>query len=193
MAKKETLFQLLSAQPWWVTLIVAFALYWLAKTIFPPVAPFIALPFIVLAIYIGYTQWRTGSPSDAGERLVALREMSWEAFSAAVTEAYRKQHYEVSPSDGRGYDFELTRGGRVTLLQCRQWKVNQVGVAPVRELAQAIERKEASRGICLAAGDFSVPARKAASSEPITLVSGLDLAELVGRAGQKKRAWFSRK
>jgi restriction system protein len=190
-ARKDTLFHILSRQPWWVTLIVAFALYWVALWIFPPVAPFITVPFVVLAGYIGYTQLRSGSPADAGERLAALRDMSWDEFSAAVTAGYRKQGYDVAPSEGRGYDFRLTKGGRVTLLQCRQWKVNQVGVAPIRELAKAVERDDASRGICLAAGDFSAPARKAASSEPVTLVSGEDLAELVGRVG-KKRSWFGR-
>jgi restriction system protein len=185
---KETLFHILARQPWWVTLIVAFAIFWLARWIFPPVAPFMALPFIVLSIYIGYTQWRSGSPADAGERLAALRKMSWEAFSEAVTAAYRRQGYEVAPSEGRGYDFRLSKGGRVTLLQCRQWKVNQVGVAPIRQLAEAVERSEAARGICLAAGDFSAPARKAAAAEPVTLVAGAELAELVGRVG-KKRSW----
>jgi len=189
---KETLFHILSRQPWWVTLLVAFALFWVTYAIFPPVAPFIPAPFVVLAIYIAYTQWRSGgAPGDPRERLAALREMSWETFSTAVTAAYRKQGYDVTPSDGRGYDFKLTKGGRVMLLQCRQWKVNQVGVAPIRELAKAVDKNEASRGICLAAGDFSGPARKAAGSEPVTLVSGAELAALVGRVG-KKRAWFAR-
>ena len=188
---KETLFHLLSRQPWWVTLLVAFGLFWLAKAIFPPVAPFIAVPFVLLAIYIAWTQWRTGGPGNAGERLAALREMPWESFSAAVTDAYRRQGYAVSPSEGRGYDYKLAKDGRVTLLQCRQWKVNQVGVGPIRELAAAVERAEASRGICLAAGDFSAPARKAAREEPLTLLSGAELATLVGNVA-KKRSWFAR-
>ena len=184
---KQTLFHILSRQPWWVTLIVAFALFWITYAIFPPVAPFIPAPFVVLAIYIAYTQWRSsGAPGDPRERLAALREMSWETFSAAVTAAYRKQGYDVAPSEGRGYDFKLVKNGRVTLLQCRQWKVNQVGVAPIRQLAEAVERSEASRGICLAAGDFSAPARKTAASEPVTLVSGAELAKLVGRVGKKR-------
>src|SRR5688572_8232121 len=66
---KETLFHLLSRQPWWVTLLVAFVVFWIGYSIFPPVAPFIVLPFIVLAIYIGYQQFRKGSPGNVGERL----------------------------------------------------------------------------------------------------------------------------
>jgi restriction system protein len=188
---KETLFHVLSRQPWWVTFLIAFALFWLAKAVFPPVAPFIALPFVAVGSYIAWTQWRTGPPGNASERLAALREMPWESFSAAVTDAYRRQGYAVSPSEGRGYDFQLTKDGRVTLLQCRQWKVNQVGVGPIRELAAAVERAQASKGICLAAGDFSAPARKAANGEPLTLLSGAELAKLVGKVG-KKRSWFGR-
>lgn len=178
---RQTLFHILSRQPWWVTLVVAFVLFWLGYAIFPPVAPFVALPFVVLAAYIGYVQFRKGTPGNTAERCEQMRAMSWEAFSAAVTDAYRKQGYTVLPADGAGHDFRLVRDGRTTLLQCRRWKVNQVGEGPVRELAQAVERTEAARGICIAAGDgeFSAPARRLAASEPVTLVSGQALAELV--------------
>lgn len=185
---KETLFRILMRQPWWVTLLVAFAFFAIARLVFPPVAPFIALPFLVLTLYIAYTQWGRGAPADAGERLDALRAMSWESFSATVTQAYRKQGYEVTPSDGPGYDFKLTKGARVTLLQCRRWKVNQVGAGPVRELADAIASNEAYNGVCLSAGEFSAPAHKLTVSEPITLINGVDLVKLAARA-RKKRLW----
>ena len=118
------------------------------------------------------TQWRSGVPSNPDAQLETLRNMSWESFSAAVCDAYRRQGYAVSPSREQGYDFTLTQAGRVTLLQCRRWKVNQVGAEPVRELARAIDRMQAYRGICLATGEFSGPARKIAASEPVALVSG---------------------
>lgn len=187
---KETLFHILSRQPWWVTLLVAFVLFWIAYAVFPPVAPFITLPFLLLAAYIGFVQWRQGAPGDAGERLAELRAMPWESFSAAVTAAYRKQGYTVLPAESPGYDYKLVRDGRSVLLQCRRWKVNQVGEAPVRELARAVERDEASRGICLTAGDFSAPARRLAADEPLALISGVELARLV-RAPRKKKSRFT--
>lgn len=186
---KESLFNILSRQPWWITLLVAFGLFWVAYAIFPPVAPFVALPFLLLAVYIGIVQLRRGPVVDPGERLAALRAMPWEVFSAEVTRAYRKQGYSVLPPDGRGYDFRLVKDARTSLLQCRRWKVNQVGEAPLRELAQAVDREEASRGICLAAGDFSAPARKFASGEPLVLVSGVELARLL--PPRRKTKWFS--
>lgn len=178
---KESLFQILSRQPWWITVLVAFVIFWIAYAIFPPVAPFAALPFGLLAIYIAIKQWRSGTPANAGERLAEIRGMPWETFSAAVAEAFRRQGYHVAPADGQGFDFRLTKDGRVFLLQCRRWKVNQVGEGPVRELAAAVERAEASRGLCLAAGDFSEPARKLAAREPVTLISGPALVTLLGR------------
>ena len=183
---KETLFRILLRQPWWVTLLVAFGLFGLTHAIFPPVAPFIALPFAGLAGYIAYRQFRGSAPVDAAERLAEMRAMSWEEFSSLLADAYRREGYSVAPGSGRGFDFRLTRDGRVTLLQCRRWKVNQVGAGPVRELADAVSREDASRGILVAAGQFSAPAQKATRTEPISLVSGIELVELVGRVRRKK-------
>jgi restriction system protein len=191
VANQTTLFQVLARQPWWISILVAFGMFWIAYAVYPPVAPFFALPFAILAIYIGIRQWRSGVPSNPGEQLEALRNMSWETFSAAVSEAYRREGYAVSPSRERGYDFTLTREGRLTLLHCRRWKVNQVGAEPVRELARAVDRMQAHRGICLATGEFSAPARKLAAAEPVALVSGTELVMLVNR-GKKHSRWFRR-
>jgi restriction system protein len=185
MAQDTTLFHILRRQPWWISVLVAFVLFWIAHAIFPPIAPFIAVPFVVLAVYIAIVQWRRGVPGDVGARLAELRAMSWETFSAGVANAYRKRGYAVSPSQGAGYDFRLEKAGEVILVQCRRWKVNQVGAAPVRELALAVDRHDARRGICLAAGEFSAPARAVAAGEPVTLISGSDLVELIGTSKKK--------
>lgn len=166
--------------PWWVTLIAAAAMFGIAQAIFPPVAPFVALPFLVLAVYIAIRQWRGTSAAEADARLAALRAMPWNEFSECVADAYRKRGFGVSPAILPGYDFILTKGGRVTLVHCRRWKANQVGVGPVRDLARAVEREEAERGICISAGSFSEPARQLVATERVTLVSGLELAELMG-------------
>ena len=188
MARSDTLFAILMRQPWWVTLLVGAGLFGLTYALFPPIAPFVAVPFVVLAIYIAFMQWRKGSPSDVGQHLETLRGLSWEAFSAMVVRAYEKRGYAVLSSGGSGYDFKVTKDGQTMLIQCRRWKVNQVGAAPVRELAQAVEKSDAYRGICLSAGEFSQPALKLALDEPVSLVSGADLIELVGEPG--KKSWW---
>lgn len=178
---KESLFNILMRQPWWVTLLVAFVLFWIVYAIFPPVAPFMTLPFVLLAAFIAFKQWRRGSPFDTAETLTTLRAMSWDEFSAVIARSYRRQGYTVAPSQQAGYDFMLTRAGRVTLVQCRRWKVSVVGAGPLRELARAVEREEAAMGICVSAGSFSAPALAVVQTEPVSVMAGDELAQLVGR------------
>jgi restriction system protein len=181
MAQPRTLFSVLLEQPWWISALVGAGLFGIAQLVFPPVAPFVALPFVGIAFYVGYLQMRTVSPGKVEERLKAVRELSWDPFSAIVTDAYRRQGYAVAPASKSAYDFTLTKQGRVTLLQCRRWKVNLLGVGPLQELAQAIASADAYNGICITAGNLSPQAREFATGKPIALVTGSELAVLVGK------------
>lgn len=185
---REALFHILLRQPWWLSALIAALLFGIGQLVYPPVAFFVALPFLLLAAYVAYRQLRGTGPVDAGARLAALREMSWENFSLVVTEAYRRQGYAVTEARDSAYDFELTKNGRRTLLACRRWKASSVGPAPLRALAQAVDRLEAYNGICIAAGEFSANARAYAATAPITLVSGSDLVRLV--AAVRSRKWL---
>jgi restriction system protein len=177
----RTLFSILLEQPWWISALVGVGLFGIAQLAYPPVAPFIALPFVAIALYVGYRQLRSVSPGQVDERLQAVRDMSWDQFSAVIVNAYRRQGYTVAPAKKAAYDFTLTKQGRVTLLQCRRWKVNQLGVGPLEELASAIAGADAYNAICITAGNLSPQAREFADNKPITLVTGAALAVLVGK------------
>ncbi len=177
----RTLFSILLEQPWWISALVGVGLFGIAQLAFPPVAPFVALPFVLIALYVGYRQMRTVSPGQVEERLSAVRELSWEQFSALIVKAYQSQGYTVEPAKNTAYDFTLTKQGRVTLLQCRRWKVNQLGVGPLKDLANAIASDDAYNGICITAGNLSPQAREFADTKPITLVTGSELAMLAGK------------
>ena len=189
---KRSLFSILSEFPWWLSALVAVLLFGIVQLVFPPLAPFVALPFIAVAAYFAYRQLRGKSPVDAAERLAALRAMPWENFSLVISEAYRRQGYTVEPSASAAFDFTLRKNGRITLVQCRCWKVNQVGAGPLRELDEAIARHDAFNGVCITAGGFSANARAYAAGKPITLLSDAALAELVGTLEKTSRRWFSR-
>ena len=180
MAKPRTLFSVLLEQPWWISALVGVGLFGIAQIAFPPVAPFVALPFLVIALYVGYRQMRTVSPRQADERLTLLRDMAWEPFSTLITAAYCKQGYEVAPANNATFDFTLTKQGRVTLLQCRRWKVNQLGVGPLEELAKTISAEEAYNAVCICANEFTPKAREFVAGKPIRLVGGIELATLTG-------------
>ena len=184
---KRSLFSLLSEQPWWVSVLVAMAVFAIARLIFPPVAPFAALPFVAIAIYFAWQQLRALSPDTVNARLAAVRAMSWDEFAVLIGDAYRRRGYEVETARDGAFDFVLRQKGRLSLVQCRRWKVRQVGVGPVRELYEALDRHEAFNGICIAAGDFSDAARQFAAGKPIALVHGAELAKLVGRKAVRAR------
>ncbi len=187
---KRSLFSILSEQPWWVSLVVAAALFAIAFQFLPLYAPFVALPFAVVAVYAAWKQSRGRAPADAAERLAALREMTWEQFAAVISAAYRKQGYAVEEAKGGAFDFTLrSKNGRITLLQCRRWKVNQIGVGPVRELHEAMGRNDAYNGVCVTAGEFSPNAWEFASGRPISLVSGAALLELTRKTAGFRRKW----
>lgn len=181
MAQHRTLFSVLLAQPWWISALVGVAAFGIGQLVFPPVAPWVALPFFVIAVYVGYRQLRTVSPGEVETRLQALRELSWDAFSTLIADAYRRQGYAVEPAQKAGYDFKLTQQGRVTLLQCRRWKVNQLGVGALEELARAVAAADAYSGICITAGTVSPNARAFVSGKPIAMVTGAELATLAGK------------
>lgn len=187
---RETLFHILSRQPWWISAVVAAVLFGITELVYPPVAFFVALPFLLLAAFIGYKQLRGTGEVNVADKLAALRDMSWENFSLVVSEAYRRQGYAVTEARDGAYDFELAKDGRRTLVSCRRWKVNSVGIGPLQALAAAVNRVDAYNAICIAAGDFSANARDYAASQPIALVTGEELARLIGRVKSKRKSLF---
>lgn len=187
---KRSLFSILSEQPWWVSLLVAAALFAIVHLFLPQAALFAALPFIAVAAYAGWKQRRRPSSVNVEKRLAALRGMPWENFRLIINEAYRRQGYTVEASESGAFDFRLRKDGRSTLVQCRRWKVNQVGVKPVQELHAAMNASDAYNGVCISAGEFSASAREFAAGKRMTLLNGAPLAELVGAIEKTNRRWF---
>ena len=76
MAEKTTLFHILSRQPWWVTLIAAVIVFAIARLIHEGIAPFAAVPFVLLAMFLAVKQLTGGAPVKVEETLASVREMS---------------------------------------------------------------------------------------------------------------------
>jgi hypothetical protein len=177
----RTLFSWLLEQPWWISALAGVAFFGIALAIFEPVAPWVALPFFVIAGVVGWKQLRTVAPGEVDERLKALRDMPWEKFSAVMRAAYTREGYAVSEARAATHDFVLEKDRRQWLLACRKWKAHQLGIAAVEDLARAIGKAEASGGICVATGEVNAKARQFAERNSVRLVTGTELARLVGR------------
>ena len=178
---KNSLFAVLLRSPWWVSALVAIGLVVGLRLLIPTsYAVFAALPFAVIAAYVGWQQLRAPSARRIARTLERLRAMSWEDFSAAVEEAYRREGYTVSRLAAQ-VDFELLQGSRSTLVACKRWKATRTGIEPLRELEAARRAREAHGCIYVAAGEITEQAREFAAQKSIRLVHGAELAKLLPR------------
>ena len=182
---KNSLFAVLLRSPWWISFLVAVATaaasrFMLAKFDMSELyAIFVALPFLVIAGVAGWQQLRAPSAERVAGTLESLRGLSWEEFSGALEEAFRREGYVVSRLGIAGADLELTRSGRVSLVGCKRWKVARTGVEPLRELEAARQAREAHECIYVAAGEITENARAFTAGKNIRLLHDAELAKLL--------------
>ena len=185
MAKmaKRSLFTILSGSPWWLSVLIAAAVFMAVRQFMPDYAAVAStLPFLVIAGYAGWRQSRVLNPERIGEALAALRAMSWQEFAANMETAFRSEGYAVVGLTRGAADFELRKGGRVALAGCKRWKVAQTGIEPLRELFKAKETAEANDCIYVTAGDLSQNARQFAAQSGIRLLCEAELVAFIARA-----------
>ena len=84
----------------------------------------------------------------------------------------------VIQADG-GIDLVLRGHGATVLVQCKQWRVLQVGVDKVREIYGVMTAEAANRAILVTSGTFTKDAWSFKVGKPLTLVDGPTLATLV--------------
>jgi restriction system protein len=122
---------------------------------------------------------RAPSAGHIAGTLEALRALSWDEFSAALEDAFRRDGYAVTRPNVPGADLELTKSARVSLVSCKRWKVARAGIEPLRELDAARQAREAHDCIYVAAGDITDNARAFAAEKRIRLVHDAELAKFL--------------
>ncbi len=183
---RDSLFAFLLRSPWWVSGGIAAGLYAVAALWLPIsqsgfYAIFVALPFIVIGIYTAWQQLRAPGAARVAGTLEALRAMSWDEFSGAIEDVFRRDGYSVSRSGGAQADFELNKAGRVSLVGCKRWKAARTGIEPLRELDAAKRARDAHECIYIAAGEVTDNALAYAAEMKIRLLHGADLVKLLPR------------
>ena len=115
--------------------------------------------------------------------LKAIARLSWQDFESLTGELYRRRGFRVEDSAGAGadggIDLVLRRGEEKTLVQCKHWKTKRVGVAIARELRGLVASEAAAGGVLVTSGEFTADARAYAENEPLELVDGAALAEMI--------------
>ncbi len=176
---ENSLFAILLRSSWWVSAALAVGVFLVARFFVPPFyAAFVPLPFLVIAGVVLWRRLRKPGARKVAARVQALRAMPRESFTAALEQAFRRQGYGVS-RDPRG-GFELTKGGRIALVDCRRWKATRTGIEPLRELHAVGEKREAHELIYVAAGEVTDNARSFAREKNIRLMDDAELARMLG-------------
>jgi restriction system protein len=146
-------------------------------------APFVALVLLIPAPVSAINSWRKRKLLDKQESIDSIRNLGWRAFEELVGEAYRRQGYSVSENPGTGpdggIDLFLRKDGELTIVQCKQWRANKVGVEKVRELYGVHVSENAGTSILITSGFLTQEAKNFAADKPIDLVEGPQLLDLI--------------
>lgn len=134
-----------------------------------------------LASFVGRRQRSHLLEAQTG--LESLRDMSWRQFEMLVGEAFRRQGYRIEETglggaDG-GTDLRLSKDGKTTLVQCKQWRTQRVDVKIVREMYGLLAHHGAHAVKIVAIGDFTPDAQRFAQGKPIELIHGEALLAMI--------------
>ena len=121
-----------------------------------------------------------GVRSDADSDVSAL---SWRDFESLVGEGFRHRGFDVTERGGAGsdggVDLSLARGHERFLVQCKQWRAQQVGVSVVRELYGVMAAEHVAGGYVVTSGSFTKDAKAFAAGRNIELMDGKALNGLL--------------
>jgi restriction system protein len=177
---ENSLFAVLLRSAWWVSALVAIGVIIAVRLIVPTIyAIFAALPFIVIAVYVGWLQLRAPSAKRVEATLTRLRSLSWEQFAIEMEAALKREGYTVERIAHAPADFDLGYRGRRILVSCKRWKATRTGVEPLRELEAACKSREAHEGIYVFAGEITEQAGTFAAANRIRLLHGVELTKLL--------------
>jgi restriction system protein len=176
----NSLFAILLRQGWWVSALVAAAIFGVLRFFMPwDFSLLVALPFIGIAGYVAWKQLQAPSSARIEKTLEQLRAQTWDDFSRVIEQAYRRDGYTVSRIGDARADFELVQGPYTTLVACKRWKAIRTGIEPLRELQAVREAREAHHCVYIATGEVTDQARAFAVEKRINLLQGRELATLL--------------
>ncbi|WP_407473041.1 restriction endonuclease [Xanthomonas campestris pv. raphani] len=213
--KKQGGFEALAALPWPVGFVMGIAAYLLVRYgigwwfshqggmlsqgfaqqssgMFAPLA-WMLLGICWLAALFSYLGTRSRRRFlETRTSLEILVAGGWRQFELLVGEAFRRQGYSVEETglggaDG-GSDLILRKDGRRTLVQCKQWKRQQVGVSVVREMYGLLAHHQAHSVKIACVGTYTKDAERFAEGKPIELIGGEQLLGMIRAVQQHATA-----
>jgi len=200
--KNDSILRALFDYPWWVSILISIFSYVLLKEILPSAlvnmdnsyskmvadgitqglsafAPIVAIVLLLPAPFSFLRAFRLKQRYKTTSTKNDLNGLNWIEFEALLGEYYRQQGYQVKQAlnhqpDG-GVDIELTKFGKVSLVQCKHWKSRKVGVKVLRELYGILLDRQAEKMIVATSSEFTLDAQRFAKGKQFELINGAQL------------------
>lgn len=200
----DTIVEMASVIPWWLTLPVALVLF-----VFVPYGvpaeiqlqqPTDAIGLVLgiffkaffkyllpIALVIGavvniFTKIKSATLFSGIKKKGAheiVQSLTWQDFEFLLTEWFKKQGYSAELTGGGGadggVDIKLFKDGELYLVQCKHYKAWKVSVNVVRELFGVMASENAVGGFVVTSGKFTNDAYAFAKDKNIELIDGKKL------------------
>jgi len=141
---------------------------------------------LLLGAVVSWTRRRRGVDlleKAAADPARSVHSMQWQDFERLVGANFERSGFDVEQTGGGGadggVDLILRKGRETTLVQCKQWRAQKVGVKTVRELYGVMAARGAAHGMVVTVGDFTPDALEFVSGRNIELLNGRILADML--------------
>lgn len=125
------------------------------------------------------------------QKLEQLENLTPEEFEDFTGEVFEALGYEVERTGGsgdNGADLKMSRGPALFVVQCKYFRKGLVGSPDLQKFLGTIHQTGSQKGFFVTTSSFSLSAEKFAASQPIELIDGPRLAELVREIVQLDRS-----
>ena len=124
---------------------------------------------------------------NTSEDLFDLSPREFEDMVVELFEGYGHKAKRTGKSGDHGVDVIVqTKNGEKCVVQCKRWR-KSVGEPVVRDFYGTVLHEKADRGIIIASGKFSRPAREWVKGKPIALYDGEKFLQLWQRTQTAKK------
>lgn len=125
---------------------------------------------------------RKASAQGIKHRLEQLEKLTPEEFEEFIGELFEALDFEVERVGGSGddgADLKLARGPLRAIVQCKFYKKGVIGSPDLQKFLGTIHQTASQKGYFVTTSSFSLTAEKFAANQPIELIDGPRLAEMV--------------
>lgn len=199
-AYRENLLELLVDAPWWVSVLIAAAVFVLLKFVLPGVftgqsfsgalagglsqaAWLIAVIVLIPAPVSAYNTWKKNRLLSGEEKSSAMAKLSRRAFAQLVEEVYSNSGYRLQPNadpmDQAEVDVIAETRKEKVLVQYRHHKSGPINEQTVQAMIDRLKKGDAGKAHIISCSGFSREAVELAANSSVKLLDSEGLGAMI--------------